>query len=277
MKNTEISNIQLDVNLVFEVDSAMYVESIKTSDITSSDGSYSERIKKILNFLFSTKKQVASSEDGYKFVTQLMLGSSALQKSEVLTFDGNDFATIFAEKKDGIIKVWKIRHKNTENRFGSFARYVLVKSKKPLTMPKMLREQPSSVAKEFVPAGGRFNNRHYVLESSGLIWEKYLGFWIKNPKIEKSISRYFSTNFGPGVLSQAVLQGVLISLLENGMIFDGQKICPKNIISKEEYCHLVELAALQFQGWLEISTGTGWDLSEPKDVHKDISPCLFWE
>lgn len=276
MKSTEVKILKMDDVVAFDINAKLYLEMIDIRNFCVFEESHDEKIKKINQFLGN--KKIANLEDGYQFITQLMLGDPNLQKSKVLV-RGREYCSVHAERKSGIITVW---HCNHEYRgeiigMGAFTDNVLVRADKSANLPDMVMERPDQIAKEFTPSGGKFSGKHYVLDVNGILWELDGDFWIKDPKVEQSIKRFFSPSFGGGVMAQAVMRNILYSLLENGMVFDGNGSWPKKQISEKEYGHLVELAAHLFWSWNSVSTGDGWDRSEHRDVHKDISPCLYYE
>lgn len=276
MKSTEVKILKMAEEMIFDINSKMYLDMISIKHLCVFNDSHKKKIELINKFLGN--KKIAKLEDGYQFIAQLMLGNPELQKSEVLV-RGQDYCSVYAEKKDGIISVW---HCNHEFRgeiigMGAFTDNVLVRAEKPANLSEMVIEVPGKIVKDFLPKGGAFLGSHCILDETGTFWEKDGKFWIKNPKIAPSVSNFLSPGFGGGVMSQSVIKNKLFSLLENGMLFDGQNVCPKNTISEDQYNGLVFTAESLFCGWDSVVTDCGVDYSVTRNVHKNITPCLYYK
>jgi len=87
---------------------------------------------------------------------------------------------------------------------------------------------------------------------------------IEKRRLPQSVQRFFKGEVGTIILSSFVKNNIIFSLMENGLLFDGQKICPKNSITKMEYENLVQFAE------------DGRCHDQPS-ICLDWTPCLFYE
>jgi len=279
MKTNEISFLKLGIDLSFEVNAPIFVEQISIASLigsNNSDETYLKKMGRIGEALGGRK--LASLIQGMQFLAQKMLGNLNLDEDEVLVKEG-EYYFVFAKRRNGLINIWSVEQATDRlpRTSGFFAKTCLVQADKESGLPDMVIDHPGNIAKEFFPTGGDFFGKKFVLDEDGNIFEEEKGFWIRDPKIETSVRRFLTdAMFGNGVMSQAFFGGKMFSLLEDGSLFDGQNICPKNSLQKPEYEKLVFLAELHFQGWSSVNTGDTFDASEKFSVHKDVSPCLYF-
>lgn len=79
-------------------------------------------------------------------------------------------------------------------------------------------------------------------------------------QLPKSINRFLGNRSLKGVLSQTVVANKMVSLLENGLVYNGTGNITKTNVSRETYEYLVYLAETQYKG---------------ENIHTELTPCLF--
>ncbi|MFA6514677.1 MAG: hypothetical protein WCT42_00200 [Candidatus Paceibacterota bacterium] len=144
--------------------------------------------------------------------------------------------------------------------------------------PGLYPESPNSSYSKYQFSVGAIGSPLFVSgDKSTLFFEKETGFeriWKRD--LPFSVVRFLEDRIGTGVLSQTVVNNKIFSLLENGLLFDGHNVCPKNTLPRKEYDYLVTLAKAIFAGWKSVYTGDGFDSSIEYNIDRDLTPCLYW-
>lgn len=225
--------------------------------------------------LFSGSR-IGSLNDGYQFIAQEMLGHPDLIESEVLVQeDKENFFFVSGKRKEGVTYISHSK-KNINSNFvkwtsGPFTENILLKTEKYITYPEVVYLTPN------IKMELEINGSSFAIDFDGEFWEKTRDVWVFGVSPCMSVRRYLQGEILTGVLSQSIYNNKVFSLLENGLLFDGAKICPKNTLSKKEYQYLVKLAEVSFSHWKEVRTGDSYDCSLEYNIHKDLTPCLYWE
>lgn len=98
----------------------------------------------------------------------------------------------------------------------------------------------------------------FFIEKEGVV-EK-----IERCQLSLSVQKFLDGKIGTTILASFSKNNTTFSLMENGLLFNGAKVYPKNTITKEEYENLIKIAVDSYR-------------DDEIFVFEDITPCLFYE
>lgn len=260
MKNISVINCEVLVDLT----SQLFVSEIDYSEhekfCTDFKSTAEEKIQKIFKFFGLKKEKIASVNEAIDYLARKMLSNRSLLQSEcfaVNTTDGGVYNKVFAKWEGGILRIWLVKHSG----MGAFVHSVIVHSEKECTFKPVF----------WAPEGVKKTIKNFILDNNDVIWEILPdGSYAKEPNIDGAIRRYLKDqNFGKVILSQMLKDNKIVCLLDSGLIFNGQEICPKNYLTKEEYEALCQMARVSF------NNDDSYFISS--NMERDITPCLYWE